>query len=230
MNTNTLFEDTYRHKGMRKNLIEQLQKRGMQNTNVLSAMMRVPRHYFVNSFFHYRVYDLEDPISIGEGQTISQPYTVAIQSHLLDIKKGDKILEIGTGSGYQASILLELGAEVYSIEYNEVLHNKAKKTLSDMGYNLVLFCGDGSLGLPQYAPYNGIIVTAGAPFIPNTLIEQLAINGKLIIPIGNREAQKMYRFIKKSNNEIIQEHFSDIFKFVPLLGENGWDTSQMRRY
>ncbi|MDI9356647.1 MAG: protein-L-isoaspartate(D-aspartate) O-methyltransferase [Chitinophagaceae bacterium] len=222
METNTFFEDTYRHKGMRKNLIEQLKKQGIQNTDVLSAMLRVPRHYFVNSVFHYRVYDEADPISIGEGQTISQAYTVAIQSHLLDIKKRDRILEIGTGSGYQAAVLLELGADLYSVEYNEVLHAKAKKILADMGYKASLFWKDGSRGLMQHAPYNGIIVTAGAPSIPHSLLEQLSVGGKLIIPIGDRNSQKMYRFIKKSDTEIMQEYFTDTFRFVPLLGEDGW--------
>ncbi|MEO7991015.1 MAG: protein-L-isoaspartate(D-aspartate) O-methyltransferase, partial [Chryseolinea sp.] len=157
---------------------------------------------------------------IGEGQTISQPYTVAFQTEKLEIKPGDKVLEIGTGSGYQAIVLMEVGAKVYTIEYNRKLYEKCKDFLPTMGYKPFFFFGDGSKGLPAKAPYDKIIVTAGAPIVPSALTDQLAEGGILIIPVGDREKQMMLR-IRKKNGKLIQEEFEN-FAFVPLLGEQGW--------
>ena len=157
---------------------------------------------------------------IGEGQTISQPYTVAFQTEKLEVKPGKKILEIGTGSGYQAAILLELGATVYTIEYNRKLFEKTRDFLPTLGYKPYFIYGDGSKGYPSRAPYDGIIVTAGAPGIPDALVEQLAENGILILPVGDREKQMMLKLTKR-NGKIYKEEF-DSFAFVPLLGEKGW--------
>jgi protein-L-isoaspartate(D-aspartate) O-methyltransferase len=157
---------------------------------------------------------------IGEGQTISQPYTVAFQTEKLEIKPGDKILEIGTGSGYQACILIEMGAKVYTIEYNRTLFERTKQFLPQLGYSPYFFHGDGSKGLPAKAPFNKIIVTAGAPVVPAALTDQLADGGILIIPVGDRDSQKMLR-IRKKDGKLTKEEFND-FAFVPLLGEQGW--------
>lgn len=212
-------EDSYKHKGMRKSLVRIIKNKGIKDKRVLEAIYRVPRHFFFeNAFLEHAYQDKAFPI--GEGQTISQPYTVAFQTELLNIEKGETVLEIGTGSGYQCCILLELGAKVYTIEYNRKLYETAKKMLPKMGYNPNFFLGDGSKGLPGYAPFNKILVTAGAPFVPNTLISQLTEGGSLVIPVGDAKLQKMLRLTKKEN-QIIKEEF-DNFSFVPLLGEHGW--------
>jgi protein-L-isoaspartate(D-aspartate) O-methyltransferase len=213
-------EDSYRHKGMRKLLIKEVKEKGITDERVLDAMFKLPRHYFFDEIFVTHAYD-DKAFPIGQGQTISQPYTVAFQSELLEISPGHKILEIGTGSGYQAAILLELGAEVFTIEYNEVLFHKTKAFLPTIGYRPNFFLGDGSKGLPANAPYDGIIVTAGAPTVPNALIAQLKIGGKLIIPVGDGKKQAMFKFTKVSENKISKKSFKN-FSFVPLLGENGW--------
>lgn len=214
-------EDSYTHKGQRKALIEALRKKGIKDEAVLQAMGTLPRHFFFDSALISHAYE-DKAFPIGEGQTISQPYTVAFQTSLLQLKPGDKVLEIGTGSGYQAGILYLLGTKVYSIEYNKNLHERTKKFLSKLGIRVKQFLGDGSLGLPSYAPYDGILVTAGAPVVPNALLEQLAIGGRLVIPVGNKESQQMLRLTKQSENNILRESFEH-FSFVPLLGKEGWE-------
>ncbi len=212
-------EDTYLHKGLRRKLVKKISEKGIKDQRVLEAIQKIPRHFFFDNAFLNHAYE-DKAFPIGEGQTISQPFTVAYQSELLEIKKGDKILEIGTGSGYQACVLLELGAKVYTIEINKHLYKKAKSFLPVMGYRPYFFYGDGSIGLASYAPYDGIIVTAGAPAVPEELMAQLTINGKLVIPIGMGNSQVMYRYILKSPNEIIKEAHNN-FSFVPLLGQKG---------
>lgn len=213
-------EDSYKHRGLRNRLIATIRQKGIKSEAVLSAMAKVPRHFFFDNAFLEHAYQ-DKAFPIGEGQTISQPYTVAFQTELLEVKQGDKILEIGTGSGYQACILLELGARVFTIEYNQKLYNRTKIFLPKMGYKPVFKHGDGSLGWPIHAPYEGIIVTAGAPVVPDTLKEQLAIGGTLVIPVGNNERQLMYRITRLSESEFKTEEF-DYFAFVPLLGKEGW--------
>jgi protein-L-isoaspartate(D-aspartate) O-methyltransferase len=166
------FEDSYRAKGLRKQLINEVKRKGITDEAVLLAMSKIPRHFFFDSIFLEHAYE-DKAFPIGEGQTISQPYTVAFQTQELNVKKGAKILEIGTGSGYQAAILCELGAEVHSIEFNEVLYKKTKRFLPKIGYKPHLYLGDGSMGFPAKAPYDGIIVTAGAPGVPKELVKQL---------------------------------------------------------
>jgi len=205
---------------MRKLLIKEVASKGITDERVLNAMMKLPRHFFFDEIFVTHAYE-DKAFPIGQGQTISQPYTVAFQTELLEIKAGDKILEIGTGSGYQASILLELGAEVHTIEYNKVLFNQTRKFLPRLGYRPHFYQGDGSRGLPAQAPFDGIIVTAGAPSVPQDLIQQLKIGGKLIIPVGDGKTQEMYKFTKVTENKISKKSFKN-FSFVPLLGEHGW--------
>ena len=205
---------------MRKLLIKEVAAKGIKDQRVLEAMMNLPRHYFFDDIFVTHAYE-DKAFPIGQGQTISQPYTVAFQTEQLEIKPGDKILEIGTGSGYQAAILLELGADVYTIEYNKVLYEKTKIFLPQLGYKPRFFHGDGSKGLPEFAPYDGIIVTAGAPSLPQDLVKQLKVGGKLIIPVGNNKTQVMYRLTKVAENKIFKKAFNN-FSFVPLRGEKGW--------
>lgn len=213
-------EDTYLHKGKRRALIAELRKKGIQNERVLEAINTLPRHFFFDTALMSHAYE-DKAFPIGEGQTISQPYTVAFQTELLDVKPGDKILEIGTGSGYQASILHLLGAEVYTIEYQKKLFEHTSRFLQRLGIQMNLFFGDGTGGLPSKAPYDKIIVTAGAPVIPDALIQQLKVGGILVIPVGDRKRQTMVKISKKSSREIIKEEFEG-FAFVPLLGKDGW--------
>lgn len=213
-------EDSYRHKGMRKQLVKEVASKGISDDRVLDAMMILPRHFFFDPIFVEHAYE-DKAFPIGEGQTISQPYTVAFQSELLEVKRGDKVLEIGTGSGYQASILLMLGASVYTIEYNKKLFEKTKEFLPKLGFKPHFFYGDGSKGLPERAPYDGIIVTAGAPSVPEDLIKQLKIGGRLVIPVGNGKTQVMYKYTKISENKIAKKAYNN-FSFVPLRGEKGW--------
>jgi protein-L-isoaspartate(D-aspartate) O-methyltransferase len=214
-----MFEDNYKQRGLRNKLVKILEKKGISDPAVLAAIGKVPRHLFFDDALLDHAYQ-DKAFPIGEGQTISQPYTVAFQTAKLEIKPGDKVLEIGTGSGYQACILLELGAKVYTIEYNRKLFEITKSRLPQMGYKPYFFYGDGSKGLPAKAPFDKILVTAGAPVIPNALTDQLAENGILVIPVGNREKQKMVR-IQKKGNALVKEEY-DNFAFVPLLGEEGW--------
>ncbi len=214
-----MIEDSYKQRGLRNILVKKLAKKGILDPNVLAAIAKVPRHVFFDNALLNHAYE-DKAFPIGEGQTISQPYTVAFQTEKLEIKSGDKVLEIGTGSGYQACVLLELGAKLFTIEYQRKLYEKASVFLPSMGYKPTFICGDGSKGLIAKAPFNKIIVTAGAPVVPITLIEQLADDGILIIPVGDREKQKMVK-ITKRNGKILKEEFDD-FAFVPLLGEQGW--------
>jgi protein-L-isoaspartate(D-aspartate) O-methyltransferase len=216
---NSMFEDNYRQRGLRNKLVKKLREKGISDEAVLSAIGTIPRHvFFENALLEHAYQDKAFPI--GEGQTISQPFTVAFQSEKLEINPGDKVLEIGTGSGYQACVLLELGAKVYTIEYNRKLYEKAYDFLPKMGYKPFFFYGDGSKGIKAKAPFNKIIVTAGAPVVPTALTDQLAEGGILVIPVGDRERQMMLR-IKKIQGKLVTEEFAN-FAFVPLLGEQGW--------
>lgn len=207
--------DSYKHKGLRKKLVEILRKKGVEE-KILTAVEAVPRHFFLDKAFEEQAY-LDKALPIDADQTISQPYTVAFQSSLLEIKKRDKVLEIGTGSGYQATILRELGARVYSIERQEKLYHKTKKKLVEMGYHLIrLYLKDGMKGLPEFAPFDKIIVTAGATEVPKALLDQLAIGGILVIPVGDNQGQKMLRIIRVSEKEYVKKTFHN-FRFVPLL-------------
>lgn len=214
-------EDTYKHKGLRNGLIEKLKVKGITDIRVLEAINSIQRHFFIPNEFEMHAYE-DKPFPIGEGQTISQPYTVAFQTQLLQLKPGDKVLEIGTGSGYQAAVLSLCGANVFSIERHENLSKQASKTLKIIGVNNVQFkTGDGTNGWAEFAPYDKIIVTAGAPSVPKTLFNQLSMGGYLVIPVGNDTKQKMVRITKMPNLEPKSEIF-DEFSFVPLIGENGW--------
>jgi protein-L-isoaspartate(D-aspartate) O-methyltransferase len=214
-----MIEDNYRQRGLRNKLVKKLQEKGISDERVLAAIGKVPRHAFFDDALLVHAYE-DKAFPIGEGQTISQPYTVAFQSEKLKIKPGDKVLEIGTGSGYQAAILIEMGAKVYSIEYNRKLFERTRDFLPTLGYKPYFFYGDGSKGIPAKAPYDKIIVTAGAPVVPAALTDQLAEGGVLLIPVGDREKQKMLR-ITKTKDKLKTEEF-DFFAFVPLLGEQGW--------
>lgn len=213
-------QDTYRHKGLRRNLVEEIKQKGITNPKVLEAINTVPRHLFMDSGFINFAYK-DSAFPIGAGQTISQPYTVAFQTQMLDIQPMEKVLEIGTGSGYQTAVLLELGAKVYTIERQKELYLKAKAQLESMGYHPHFFYGDGYLGMPSYGPYSKILVTAGAPEIPDALITQLQVGGKLICPVGDNQTQIMTLVEKVSESDIkITTHGN--FIFVPLLkGTNG---------
>ena len=212
--------DNPKFKRRRKELVETLAKKGIRDQRVLEAFSIVPRHVFVDTALQDRAYK-DTALPIGKEQTISQPYTVASQTELLEAKPGEKVLEIGTGSGYQAAILCELGAEVYTIERHKELYEKARATLKELGYSVRSKLGDGTLGWSAYAPYDAIVVTAGAPVVPEDLKEQLALNGRLVVPVGDEKRQEMVRIIKIREDEYEEEHYSD-FKFVPLIGEKGW--------
>lgn len=213
-------EDSYRHKGQRRELVRLLQTKGIKNEAVLKAINTLPRHFFFDTALDSHAYE-DKAFPIGEGQTISQPFTVAFQTELLAINPGDKVLEIGTGSGYQGAILHLLGAEVHTIEYQKKLFDKTKKFLNKLGIPLNFYFGDGSQGIPEHAPYDKILVTAGAPVVPKSLLKQLKVGGILVIPVGDRKTQKMLRLTKKTATKIEQESF-DNFAFVPLLGAEGW--------
>jgi len=214
------FVDNYRERGARKQLVEVLKKRGIADKAVLNAVGKVPRHFFFDETFWTQAYnDIAFPI--GDGQTISQPYTVAYQTELLHIRKGDKVLEIGTGSGYQTCILLELGAEVYTIERQANLFKRTTKVLPYMGYHPHFFLGDGSKGLPEHGPYHKIIVTAGAPFVPDIMLRQLTLGGILVIPVGDEQSQKMVTVIRSGENDFEKIEL-DTFRFVPLVGDQAW--------
>jgi protein-L-isoaspartate(D-aspartate) O-methyltransferase len=214
------YVDNYREQGARKQLVEELRKKGIEDENVLKAIGKVPRHFFFDETFWSQAYkDIAFPI--GEGQTISQPYTVAYQTQLLHIQKGDKALEIGTGSGYQACILIELGAKVYTIERQEKLYSHTSAILPKMGYRPTFFLGDGSKGIPKRAPYDKIIVTAGAPTVPDELLKQLKVGGILVIPVGDQNTQKMITILKTGENDY-EKTVLDTFRFVPLVGDKAW--------
>ncbi|MEO1022344.1 MAG: protein-L-isoaspartate(D-aspartate) O-methyltransferase [Bacteroidota bacterium] len=204
----------------RTRLVEELKEKGIKDERVLQAIGSIPRHHLVDTALQSKAYH-DTALPIGMGQTISQPYTVAAQTELLALKPGEKVLEIGTGSAYQCMVLCELKADVYSVERHNELYHRAKKTLLEHGYKAMLKCGDGTLGWSTYAPYDGIVVTAGAPVVPEDLMRQLSVNGRLVIPVGDNEKQLMLRITRTSESDFEQEEFSN-FKFVPLIGEKGW--------
>ncbi len=208
-------QDTYRHKGLRKKLVEEIREKGISDMRVLEAISKVPRHYFMESgFINFAYKDAAFPI--GAGQTISQPYTVAFQTQLLNINPMDKVLEIGTGSGYQTAVLLEMGARVYTIERQKELYLKAKLLLEEHGYHAHFFFGDGYSGMPSYGPFKHILITAAAPEIPQALIDQLEVGGKLVVPVGGSNGQTMTLLQKVSRVENKITHHGS-FIFVPLL-------------
>ncbi|MEZ4796472.1 MAG: protein-L-isoaspartate(D-aspartate) O-methyltransferase [Flavobacteriaceae bacterium] len=208
-------KDTFKHKGLRQQLVNVLIDKGIKNKAVLNAIGNIPRHLFMDSGFLDHAYQ-DKAFPIAADQTISQPYTVAFQTELLQVKKGDKILEIGTGSGYQAAVLCDMGAKVYSIERQQELFKKTSKFLPKLGYRpKKLIFGDGYKGLKEEAPFDGIIVTAGAPYVPKPLLSQLKIGGRLVIPVGD-DVQVMTLFIRKGSKEFEKHEFGD-FRFVPLL-------------
>ena len=215
------YEDTYRHKGLRKKLMDVLKDKGITDNNVLAAMNNIPRHFFLDSAFDEIAYE-DRAFPISEGQTISQPYTVAYQTQLLQVKPFDKILEIGTGSIYQATVLAEMGAKVFTIERQKVLFEKTRNYIFKTTYpNLKFFFGDGYEGLPTFAPFDKVIITAAAPFIPPKLIEQLKAGGKMVVPLNEGEHQRMLRITKNEEGGTIEEAFQN-FSFVPMLtGKQG---------
>ncbi len=208
-------KDTTKHNGLRNQLVKIIAEKGITDKNVLTALGNVPRHLFLDSSFSDFSYQ-DKAFPIGSDQTISQPYTVAFQTELLQVRENHQILEIGTGSGYQTAVLLEMGAKVYTIERQQELFKKTKLFLPKLGYKpkKIIF-GDGYKGLPEDAPFDGIIVTAGAPFVPKTLLSQLKIGGRLVIPIGDEE-QIMTLFIRTSEKDF-EKHELGKFKFVPML-------------
>ena len=207
--------DTPIFQGQRKQLCEHLISKGYKKEEVLAAIMRVPRHIFLESGFHQHAYQ-DKAFPIAAGQTISHPSTVAWQSELLEIEKGLKVLEIGTGCGYQAAVLVELGVKLFTIERQKELYRKTKDFLPKLGYQTMFFYGDGYKGLEKFAPFDKIIVTAGAPFIPEDLLSQLKVGGRMVIPVGGADTQKMVLITKTSENDIEQKVLGD-FSFVPLL-------------
>ena len=216
-NLHNKLKDTNKHQGLRNLLVKQLKEKGITDKNVLDAIAKIPRHLFIDSSFENFAYQ-DKAFPIGADQTISQPYTVAFQTELLQVEKEHKILEIGTGSGYQTAVLCLLGAKVYSVERQNELFKKTKNLLSKLTINVIpklLSFGDGYKGLPDYAPFDSIIVTAGAPVIPQALMSQLKIGGRLVIPVGKKE-QIMTLLVRKNETQFEKTEFGD-FKFVPLL-------------
>ena len=208
--------DSYKHKGLRNKLVDSLAEKGIHDEKVLNAMREIPRHFFMKpEFENYAYKDQAFPIKCN--QTISQPYTVAFQSQLLEVQKGDQILEIGTGSGYQAAVLSVMGAKIYSIERHYDLFLETQKLLKSLKYKVELFYGDGYKGKEAFAPYDKILITAAPSEVPDSLIEQLKSGGYLVLPLGNRMNQKMIRIIKQNDDQIIQEDHGN-FIFVPMLG------------
>lgn len=214
-------KDTYKHQGQRKSLVKTLHSKGIIDNRVLKAIETIPRHWFIPQEFEDHAYQ-DKAFPIEGGQTISQPYTVAFQTQLLAVKKGDKILEIGTGSGYQAAVLSILGAQLYSVERIKILHQEAGALLKRLGLKANLIYADGTKGAVAHAPFDKIIVTAGAPHIPKSYINQLKTGGIIVIPVGKtQENQKMILATKQFDGSV-KHSFEGDFKFVPLLGEQGW--------
>lgn len=210
-------EDSYRHKGLRKKLVQGIQEKGITDERVLAAILDIPRHYFLDSAFDEKAYE-DRAFPIGEGQTISQPYTVAYQTQLLELKPFMKVLEIGTGSAYQAVVLAETGAQVFTIERQKKLFDLNKKFDFLKKYlSIKFFYGDGYEGLPTYAPFDRVLITAAAPEIPQKLIDQLKPNGMMVLPLGTGDIQQMMRITKLENGSLKEEVF-DHFTFVPMLG------------
>jgi protein-L-isoaspartate(D-aspartate) O-methyltransferase len=208
-------QDTYKHKGMRKQLIDQLRQKGITDERVLTAFDAIPRHFFLDLVFEQQAYS-NVAFQIGAGQTISHPYTVAFQTSILELKKGEKVLEIGTGSGFQTCILCAMGMKVFSIERQKELHIKAKKIIDHFRFTPKLFFGDGYEGKETFAPFDKILVTCGAPFIPEKLVKQLKVGGMMVIPVGDLDSQEMHRITKISETEYKEEVFGN-FSFVPML-------------
>lgn len=214
--------DNYRHKGLRKKLVEELKGKGITDPKVLDAIGTLPRHWFFdNAFIDFAYQDKAFPI--GSGQTISQPFTVAMQSQLLEIQPGDKILEIGTGSAYQACILVALGAKVFSIERQKNLHTKAQQLMRALNYRAKLFYGDGFKGLPTFAPFDKVIITAAAPTIPKALLDQLRVGGMMVIPVESGGFQTMKRLIKLDESNAYDEKEFGKYQFVPMLKDKARD-------
>lgn len=208
-------KDTFTHKGLRKKLVETLRKKGITNEAVLEAINKIPRHWFMDSGFIDHAY-VDKAFPIAADQTISQPYTVARQTELLEVKAGDTVLEIGTGSGYQSAVLLEMGITVYTIERQNELFKKTSRFLPRIGYRpKKMVFGDGYKGLPEFAPFDGIVVTAGAPYVPKPLLAQLKVGGKLVIPVGE-DVQIMTVFTRTSDTHFEKNEYGE-FRFVPLL-------------
>jgi protein-L-isoaspartate(D-aspartate) O-methyltransferase len=212
--------DTYRHKGLRKQLVAEIRRKGIRDENVLKAIETIPRHLFLDSSFLKFAYD-DKPFPIGSGQTISQPYTVAFQTELLQLKKREKVLEVGTGSGYQACVLVELGAQVFTIERQKNLFTRTRQFLPSIGYEPRMFYGDGYKGLPTFAPFDKVIVTAGAPIVPQALLDQLKLGGILVIPLGE-DVQTMCTYTRVSETEFEKKEHGT-FRFVPLLEDKASD-------
>ena len=208
-------EDTFKHKGMRKKLVDELEQMGISNKNVLEAFYKVPRHFFLDLAFVNQAYS-NMAFQIGEGQTISHPYTVTFQTQLLQLQPKEKVLEIGTGSGFQTCVLCELGVKVFSVERQRNLFLKTKPLIQKLGYIAKLFYGDGYQGKPSFAPFDKILVTCGAPFIPTELLKQLKVGGILVIPIGEGVKQIMTKIVKHGEDDYSKEEFGD-FSFVPML-------------
>ena len=213
--------DTYRHQGQRRALVRELRLRGIHDERVLAALAAVPRHLFFAPAFEAHAYQ-DKAFPIGEGQTISQPYTVAYQTQLLGVQPHHRVLEVGTGSGYQCAVLLHLTAHLDSIEFNEILFARTRQRLAALGAGgVALHCGDGSVGLPGRAPFDGILVTAGAPALPPALLRQLRVGGRLVIPVGDHQRQHMVRVTREGPETFVREEFEE-FRFVPLRGAEGW--------
>lgn len=208
--------DSYRHKGLRNQLVELIRNKGISDDRVLQAISEIPRHYFIDSAFDQIAYE-DRAFPIAEGQTISQPYTVAYQTQLLDVKPHEKVLEVGTGSAYQASVLAAMGAQVFTIERQKQLYDHNKQFAYLRNFPAIrFFYGDGYQGLPTYAPFDKIIVTAAAPAVPDKLVEQLKPGGKMVIPVGEGRIQQMLRICKDLTGQSHEEIF-DNFSFVPML-------------
>jgi protein-L-isoaspartate(D-aspartate) O-methyltransferase len=210
-------KDNFKHKGLRKKLVEELSAKGIDNENVLDAVMNVPRHFFLDEVFIQQAYS-NMAFQIGAGQTISHPYTVAFQTQLLNLEKGDKVLEIGTGSGFQTSILCEMGAKVFSIERQKELFLKTKTLIPKLNYTPKLKYGDGYKGWPTFAPFDKIIITCGAPYIPDELVNQLKNGGRMVIPLGAGKDQEMILLTKGQDGSVSKQSYG-IFQFVPMLKE-----------
>lgn len=215
-----MLSDTYKQKGRRKRLLKELEEMGIRSKRVLLAMEKTPRHFFFPEDFEGKAYE-NIAFPIEAGQTISQPYTVAYQTELLDIKKGDKVLEVGTGSGYQGAVLKVLGADVYTIETKKTLYTKSKALYSKLGLKINSFYGDGSKGLPDHAPFDKILLTAAAPKLAKTLTKQLKLGGKLVAPVGDKTVQNMILIERIGENDFKETQYGR-FTFVPLTGKHGW--------
>jgi protein-L-isoaspartate(D-aspartate) O-methyltransferase len=209
-------EDSYQHKGLRKKLVDEIRGKGIADERVLEAINKVPRHLFMDSGFIKFAYR-DQAFPIHAGQTISQPYTVAFQTELLDITPMAKVLEVGTGSGYQAAVLAEMGAKVYTIERHKELYLMSQSLLTALHYRIHFFYGDGYQGLPTYGPFDRILITAAAPQVPDTLLNQLKPGGRLVVPLGTGGSQVMTLIEKKGENEYERSEHG-LFVFVPMLG------------